>query len=244
MKKKSTHKTPAPLKPGKRASAVKGSPALPPVERIERWPVARLLPYAKNPREHTPEQVDLIAASLKEFGQTQLVVIDERGELIAGHGRILAAQKLGIETLIVGVAQGWSEVRKKQYRIADNQTALRSRWDDALLQGEMQEIRLAGGNLDLLAFEPGQLEALMMDFESGENSLSEEWQGMPEFDAAHDARAFKSVMVHFQHQKAMDNFLAATGAEMTMSTKYLWFPAIPKKSRAENRYQAKPKKKK
>ena len=84
-----------------------------PVERIERRAVAALTPYAKNPRLHSPEQVKLISASMREHGQTQLIVVDEAGEIIAGHGRILAAEQLDLRTVVVGVAVGWTEAQRR-----------------------------------------------------------------------------------------------------------------------------------
>jgi ParB-like chromosome segregation protein Spo0J len=97
--------------------------------------------YARNARTHTPKQIDQIAASIKEFGFTNPVLIDEANGIIAGHGRVLAAQKLGLEELPCMVAAGWSEAQKRAYCIADNKLALNAGWDDALLRIEFEELR-------------------------------------------------------------------------------------------------------
>lgn len=111
-----------------------------PVEHVERWPIDKLVPYVNNPREHSAEQIDYIAGSMREFGQTQLIVVDEQGEIIAGHGRLLAAQKLEWVDIAVGIAVGWSEDQKKAYRIADNKIALGATWNDILLKGELTSL--------------------------------------------------------------------------------------------------------
>lgn len=108
-----------------------------PADKVERWPIEKLLPYARNARTHSAEQVDKLAASIKEFGWTVPVVVDEAGGLIAGHGRVLAAKKLELATVPTIVVHGWSDERKKAYRLADNQHALNSEWDEGLLKAEL-----------------------------------------------------------------------------------------------------------
>jgi DNA modification methylase len=128
-----------------------------PVDRIERRAVSSLTPYAKNPRLHSPEQVALIAASLREHGQTQLIVVDEAGEIIAGHGRILAAEEISLKTVMVGVAAGWTEAQKRAYRIKDNALALSSSWDDTLLSSEIATLQVDEYDLTLLGFDDTEL---------------------------------------------------------------------------------------
>jgi ParB-like chromosome segregation protein Spo0J len=82
-----------------------------PANKVERRPIATLVPYARNARTHSPEQVDQIAASIREWGWTVPVLVDESGGLIAGHARLLAAQKLGLVDVPVVVAAGWSEAK-------------------------------------------------------------------------------------------------------------------------------------
>ena len=122
------------------------------MDRVERWAIGKLVPYAKNPRLHSQDQVEQIARSMQQFGQAQLVVVDEQGEIIAGHGRVLAAEHLGWSSVMVGVAIGWSAEQKRAYRIADNQLALNAAWDQSLLKMEIQELHLADFDLPVLGF--------------------------------------------------------------------------------------------
>jgi ParB-like chromosome segregation protein Spo0J len=91
-----------------------------PAEKIEMRQLDKLIPYARNSRTHSDTQVAQIAASIKEWGWTTPILVDEEGTIIAGHGRTLAARKLGLAEVPVMVARGWSEARKKAYVIADN----------------------------------------------------------------------------------------------------------------------------
>jgi hypothetical protein len=120
-----------------------------PADKVERWAIDRLIPYANNARTHTDAQIAQIAASMKEWGWTNPVLADEAGGIIAGHGRILAAKQLGLAEAPVMIARGWSEAQKRAYVIADNQLALNAGWNQELLRLELGELKLGG--LDLLA---------------------------------------------------------------------------------------------
>ena len=95
-----------------------------PASNVEMRAIAGLVPYARNSRTHSPEQVDQIAASMREWGWTNPILVDEKDTIIAGHGRVLAAQKLGLTDAPVMVARGWSDAQKRAYVIADNKLAL------------------------------------------------------------------------------------------------------------------------
>ena len=103
-----------------------GTQQLWPADRPERWSVSRLVPYARNARTHSDAQVAQIAASIREWGWTTPILVDEAGGLIAGHGRVMAARQLGITEVPVVVARGWSEAQKRAYILADNKLALNS----------------------------------------------------------------------------------------------------------------------
>ena len=100
-----------------------------------------LIPYARNARTHSEEQVAQIAASIREWGWTMPVLVDERDEIIAGHGRVLAAQRLGLNTIPVMVARGWTDAQKRAYVIADNKLTLNAGWDAALLTLELGDLK-------------------------------------------------------------------------------------------------------
>jgi hypothetical protein len=137
-----------------------------PVERVERWALSKLVPYARNPRLHNKEQIDQIAASMQQFGQAQLIVVDAKGEIIAGHGRVLAAEQLGWKDIVVGIAVNWTETQRRAYRIADNQLALTSIWDDVVLGAELQALSSDGFDLPLLGFDDAALLKLMSSTQS------------------------------------------------------------------------------
>src|SRR4051812_25183555 len=95
-----------------------------PADHVERRSVASLVPYARNARTHSDAQVAQLAASVREWGWTIPVLIDEDGGLIAGHGRVLAARMLGLTDVPVMIARGWSEAKRRAYVLADNRLAL------------------------------------------------------------------------------------------------------------------------
>ena len=141
----------------------------------KRIPSEKLIPYARNSRTHSPEQVAQIAASIKEFGFTNPILIDEENGIIAGHGRLLAAQKLGIEEVPVIVMAGLTDAQKKAYVIADNKLALNAGWDDEMLRIEFQELQEMGFDLEMTGFSLDEMANIFdePDFQPG----SEEDQG-------------------------------------------------------------------
>ena len=132
-----------------------------PADKVERWPLDRLIPYARNARTHSDEQVAQIAASIKEWGWTNPVLVDEGGQIIAGHGRVSAARTLGLKDAPVMVAAGWTDAQKRAYVLADNKLALNAGWDDALLSVELSDLAEMGADMSLLGFNAEELSALM-----------------------------------------------------------------------------------
>ena len=133
----------------------------PAVEAPELRSTASLAPYARNARTHSPEQVDQIVLSMETYGWTNPVLVDPDGGIIAGHGRVLAAQKLGWAEVPCLVARGWSDEQKRLYVIADNQLALTADWDEELLALELGELRAAGLDLSLTGFDADALAAML-----------------------------------------------------------------------------------
>ena len=131
-----------------------------PADKVERWKIEKLVPYARNARTHSDEQIGQIAASIKEWGWTTPVLVDEQGSIIAGHGRTLAAQRLQMTEVPVMVAKGWSEAKKRAYVLADNKLALNAGWDNEMLALELGEIGDLGFDLDLTGFSAGEITGL------------------------------------------------------------------------------------
>lgn len=134
-------------------------------KRIELWPVDRLKPYERNARTHSPEQVAQIAASIVEFGFTNPILVDSNDGIIAGHGRLTAAQELGLRTVPVVVLDHLSDRQRKAYILADNQLALNAGWDTDLLRGELQDLAEQEFDLPLLGWSEDELSDLLGDVE-------------------------------------------------------------------------------
>ena len=148
-------------------------------DRIEPWPIDRLRPYERNPRTHSDAQVDQIAASMVEFGWTNPILIDEGAGILAGHGRLLAARKLGLAEVPVIRFEHLTEAQKRAYLIADNQLALQAGWDDALLAEELAWLKDERFDLDLVGFDATELERLLA-IADGETASDEAEDEVPE----------------------------------------------------------------
>lgn len=131
-----------------------------PADRVERWDIGRLRARPDNPMDHPPEQVAQIAASMRTWGWTNPVLVDEEGEIIAGHGRVLAALSLGYLEVPVMVATGWSDDQKRAYVIADNKIAQNGDWDKTKLRSELDALGVRGFDLELVGFNQDELRAL------------------------------------------------------------------------------------
>jgi DNA modification methylase len=151
-------------------------------DRIELWPTARLRPYERNPRTHSEAQVDQIAASMVEFGWTNPILVDENAGILAGHGRLLAARKLGLGEVPVIRFEHLSEAQKRAYILADNQIALQAGWDDALLADELAWLRDERFDLELIGFDATELKRLLAlaDGEDGADEAEDEVPEPPE----------------------------------------------------------------
>lgn len=125
--------------------------------------VAALIPYARNSRTHSDAQVAKIAASIREFGFLNPIIVDGENGIIAGHGRLMAAQKLGLVEVPVVEAAHLTEAQKRAYVIADNRLALDAGWDDAMLRVELKDLQQEGFDLALTGFDLPELGLLMQD---------------------------------------------------------------------------------
>lgn len=127
-------------------------------------PVEDLIPYARNSRTHSDAQVAQIAASIKEFGWRAPILIDGENGIIAGHGRVLAARKLGITEVPTIDGSDMTETQKRAYVIADNKIALNAGWDEELLALEIQDLKELAVDISLLAFDPSELVTTQIDY--------------------------------------------------------------------------------
>ena len=166
-------------------------------QQIEQVSTEALIPYARNSRTHSDAQVAQIAASIKEFGFTNPVLIDEDGGIIAGHGRTLAARKLGLGEVPCLRLAHLTEAQKKAYIIADNKLALNAGWDDEMLKVEISELKDLDFDLSLIGFDADELQKLVEDVsfepatEDDQGKLDEldpKWICCPKCGSEFDAR--------------------------------------------------------
>src|SRR5260370_10937164 len=131
--------------------------------KVEVWPLERLIPYARNGRTHSDQQVAQIAASIAEFGFINPVPADSAGGIIVGHGRVLAARKLGHTEVPVIVLGHLNENQKRAFMVADNRLALSAGWDEEMLQLELEALTQSGFNVQITGFDQRELDQLLTD---------------------------------------------------------------------------------
>lgn len=135
-------------------------------DKIEQWPAARLVPYARNSRTHSDAQVAQIAASIAEFGFTNPILAGSDGVIVAGHGRLAAAQRLGLEQVPVVVLDHLTPIQRRALVIADNRIAENAAWDDEMLRVELQSLQDDGFDLDITGFDADALAEILLGEES------------------------------------------------------------------------------
>lgn len=142
--------------------------------------VEELIPYARNARTHSEEQVARIASSIKEFGWTNPILVDGENGVIAGHGRLQAARKLKLEKVPVIELAGLTETQKRAYILADNKLALDAGWDEELLKIELEDLKLEGVDLDGIGFSEDELDNLLVSEEPSDESEPEVPEAKPD----------------------------------------------------------------
>lgn len=160
--------------------------------KIEQLPTADLIPYARNTRTHSPEQVAQIAGSIREFGFTNPILIDGENGIIAGHGRVMAASKLGLVKVPCIRLAHLTNTQKRAYIIADNKLALNAGWDEEMLGLELADLREADFDLGLLGFSEDDL-----------GSFDVEEKGMPEL-SSEDKQPFQQMTFTVHDEQAED----------------------------------------
>ena len=141
---------------------------------VQIWPIDRLLPYIRNARTHSDEQVAQVAASIQEFGWTSPILVGADGVIIAGHARLAAARKLGIVEIPVIVLDHLTETQRRALVLADNKLALNAGWDEEMLRVELESLKDDDFNLDLAGFTAEELDDLLRDPEATHDGLTDE----------------------------------------------------------------------
>lgn len=169
-----------------------------PGAKVEIWPRSKLKPYQKNAKDHPPEQVEQLAALITEFGFTFPVLVREDGEIIAGHGRLMALEKLGHTKVPVIVARNWTDAQVKAYRLADNSVAAGSTWIPDFVRSELADLEKM--DYDITAFGLDTIELPPLGPDTNE--------GPPERAARSKRTLFISVLIS-DHEKARKLIVAA-----------------------------------
>jgi len=148
--------------------------------RVEYRPLETLIPFTRNPRAHSEEQIAQIAASIKEFGFTNPVLLDGENGVIAGHGRLAAARVLGLDKVPCIELGHLTPAQKRSYLIADNKIAQNSGWNDEFLRPELTDLKELGANLELLGFDPMEIADITLgrdvEFKEYDESAAEDVQ--------------------------------------------------------------------
>jgi ParB-like chromosome segregation protein Spo0J len=172
--------------------------------------VSSLIPYARNSRTHSDAQVGQIAASIKEFGFLNPIIVDGESGIIAGHGRVLAAQKLGLADLPVIEAGHLSDAQRRAYIIADNKLAMNASWDDEMLRVELDALGVDGFDLELTGFSLDEVSKLFD--ESKGISIEEDL----------DSNAIDQIIVKFDPDKRIDVINAVSNAIKEIHGASVW----------------------
>ena len=128
---------------------------------IERWPLDRLIPHARNARTHSEEQVAQIAGSIAEFGFVNPILVGDDGVMVAGHGRVLAARKLGLSEVPVIVLSHLTPTQRRALMIADNSISANAGWNEEMLAAELAALKDEAFDLDLLGFDDAEIDRLL-----------------------------------------------------------------------------------
>lgn len=188
-----------------------------------------LVAYDKNSRTHTPEQIEALRRSIREFGFTNPVLLkDDDATIGAGHARCEAALAEGIDSIPTITLPGLDEAKWRAYVIADNQLAINgSGWDFDTLASEMDWLKDSNFDLSLLGFDDKDVFSIFLDKQEGETDPNAEWTGMPDFEM--QPRSFRSFVVHFDDAAAVADFEAKIGQQISGKAKYIWHPTKERK---------------
>lgn len=195
--------------------------------KVEQIATTALIPYARNTRTHSEAQVAQIAGSIREFGFTNPVLIDADNGIIAGHGRVMAASKLGLDKVPCIRLAHLTETQRKAYIIADNKLALNAGWDEELLALELADLREMDFDLGLIGFGADAIEQALNPPEPVANVM-DEWKNakMPEYDGSPKGEG-GTIIVHFATKESKTKFASTLGISISDDAKYCWYPARP-----------------
>jgi len=204
---------------------------------IKQTSVKTLVPYANNARTHSVAQIDKIAASIQEFGFVNPIIVDGKNGIIAGHGRLLAAQKLGLAKVPCMAVSHLTKAQKKAYILLDNRLALDSGWDDTMLRIEFEDLKKMNFNMELTGFGENEMAAFLFTPESGAMDPAAEWakSGMPSYDNEDQKAPFK-LQINFYSEADKLAFGKLIGQDITLKTKSVYYPEVAREKMMDKEY--------
>lgn len=188
---------------------------------IEHLATASLIPYARNAKKHDPAQISKLCGSIREFGFNNPVLIDSDNGIIAGHGRVLAAQSLGLEKIPCIRLGHLTDTQRRAYILADNRLAeIGGGWDEEMLKLELADLK-DNLNFDDIGWNAAEIDKLLA---SGEFAASPEieWEGMPDYEGLEPCH--RKITVNFDREEDVTAFFGILQQSYTEKTKSIWFP--------------------
>ncbi len=176
--------------------------------------------YERNARQHSDEQIQQIANSIKEFGWSAPILIDKDNTIIAGHGRYRAARLLEMTEVPTVCLEHLTDEQRRALTLADNKLAENAAWDYGMVKLEANDLQGFEFDLSLIGFTDNEIAAFYGDIV---DDPQKEYTGMPEFNQP-DGGAFRSIIVHFHDQDGVDKFAQDNNLPITETSRYIWFP--------------------
>jgi hypothetical protein len=189
--------------------------------KIEQIPTEKLIPYARNAKKHDAAQVSKLAGSIREFGFNNPVLIDNDNGIIAGHGRVMAAQKLELKEVPCIRLGHLTDTQRRAYILADNKLAeIGGGWDDEMLKLELADLK-DDLSLEDMGWNSAEIDKLLA---FGELAASPEieWEGMPDYEGLEPC--LRKVWVNFDREEDVIAFFGLIKQSYTEKTKSIWFP--------------------
>ena len=206
---------------------------------VEYIPISEIIPYRNNPRVND-KAVDIVATSIKEYGFKVPIILDKDNIVIAGHTRLKAALKLGIPEVPIIWAESLTDEQAKAFRLMDNKSHEYSSWDFDLLKQEMIELKNLKFEVGLTGFDMDEIKFFNFNKEDQANNAYTEWRKNAVLDYLNDDKTgFKTILLHFPDQDAIDDFCKLINQNMTPKTKFLWYPKEPEDEVADLQYEEK-----
>ena len=200
--------------------------------KIEQIEVKKLIPYVNNARTHSDQQVAQIASSIREFGFNNPIIVDKNFTIIAGHGRVRAAQLLEMQKVPCLQIEHLTELQKKAYILAENKIALNAGWDNEILALELEGLQEGEFGIELTGFNDAEFSLLLSDGKG--TDANQEWTGMPEFIS--NDPCYRKVVVNFDTQDDVNEFFSLIGQSFTEKTKSIWYPEKENRDLKDVRY--------